>query len=88
MDNSRNEQAQILARLQTKWLKHMERLLDEGTITSTDLATLFRFLHANGWTLDASKLSPQLRDKLGDRIDPTKFDDDDADVIAGRIGVA
>jgi hypothetical protein len=69
-----DEQLDIAERLQGKWLKHMERLLDSGTITSTDMATLARLLMANGWALDPSKLSPKLRDKLIDSIPDGEFD--------------
>jgi hypothetical protein len=69
-----DEQLDIAERLQGKWLKHMERLLDSGTITSTDMATLARLLMANGWALDPSKLSPKLRDKLIDSIPEGEFD--------------
>jgi hypothetical protein len=69
------EQIDIAERLQGKWLLHMERLLDSGTITSTDLATLGRLLMANGWSLDPSKLPEGLRNKLIDEIGADAFDE-------------
>jgi hypothetical protein len=42
----------------------MERALENGTITSTDLATLARVLLANGWALDPTRLPTSLKDKL------------------------
>lgn len=69
------EQLDIAERLQGKWLKHMERLLDSGTITSTDMATLARVLLANGWALDPSKLPQKLREKLIDSIPEGEFDE-------------
>lgn len=75
--------ADLVTELKTAWLRHMAKLLREGTIASTDLATLARVLMANGWTLDPSRLPKGLADKLGDRIDPSKFDDDDADAPHG-----
>jgi hypothetical protein len=69
------EQIDIAERLQGKWLRHMEKLLDAGTITSTDLATLGRLLMANGWSLDPSKLSESLRSKLLDSMDESTFDE-------------
>lgn len=79
----KQEQIDISERLQTKWLKHMETLFDNGTITSTDLATLARFLSANGWTLDVTRLPKGLKDKLTSGIDPKSFEDD-ADVLPLR----
>lgn len=68
-----NEQITIAKRLQLKWLLRMERLLDDGTVTSTDLATLARVLAANGWQLDESRLPKNLKDKLTKNV---SFDDD------------
>lgn len=73
----KEEQVAIAERLQLKWLVRMEKLLDEGTITSTDMATLVRFLIANGWTLDPSRLPQGLRDKLTANVSPEDFDDSD-----------
>lgn len=81
-DRLLQEQAAIAERLKLKWLRRMEQLLDEGTITSTDMNTLARVLMANGWVLDPDRLPKGLADKLGDyRVDPTKFSDDDPDVV-------
>lgn len=55
---------EVAERLQQKWLKRMEEMLDDGTITSTDLATLYRFFAQNGWTVDPKKMPKGLRDKL------------------------
>lgn len=78
-DNNLSPQDQIALkeRLQTLWLQHMEKLLTEGTITSTDLATLARVLLQNGWTLDPTKLPSDLRSKLTSQIDPNELDDND-----------
>jgi hypothetical protein len=73
--------ASIVERLKLKWLQRMEKMLDENTITSTDLATLARLLNANGWILDPKRLPKGLADKIGDRVDPKSFEDDDPDVI-------
>jgi hypothetical protein len=83
MDTSKT-QLSTSERLQEKWLTHMEKLLDSGTITSTDMATLARVLLANGWSLDPKKLPSGLRDKLTRGMDPKAFDDDD-EAVAGRI---
>lgn len=68
------KQKEIVERLQTKWLQRMETLLDAGEITSTDMATLYRFLSDNGWSLDPSKLPQGLREKLTDKV---SFKEDD-----------
>ncbi len=70
------EQITIAQRLQTKWLEHMDRLLDAGTITSTDMATLARVLLTNGWTLDPKKLPKSLRDMLTQHVTPDDFADE------------
>jgi len=57
-------QIELTKRLQVLWLQHMEKLLDSGTITSTDMATLYRFLSGNGWTLDPKQLPKSLRDLM------------------------
>ena len=72
---SHPEQIEVAKRLQTKWLLHMERLLDEGEVTSTDLATIARLLSQNGWVLDSSRLPSRLRDKLTAEFDPTEADE-------------
>jgi hypothetical protein len=67
------EMVAIAQRLQLKWLKRMEQLLDAESITSTDMATLARLLSQNGWTLDPTQLPQNLRDKLTSHV---SFDDD------------
>jgi hypothetical protein len=58
------QQIEISKRLQVLWLKHMEKLLDNGEITSTDMATLARVLLHNGWTLDPKQLPKSLKDMM------------------------
>ena len=58
------DQIDISKRLQVLWLTHMEKLLDSGTITSTDMATLARVLLHNGWSLDPKSLPKSLRDLM------------------------
>ena len=77
------KQLEITERLQLKWLERMEKLFDEGTITSTDMATLQRFLTANGWTLDPTRLPQGLKDKLTSNVDPKSFEDS-GDVLPFR----
>lgn len=68
------EQRIIVLRLQLLWLTRMETLFTEEKITSTDMATLYRFLADNGWSLDPSKLPQKLAEKLTDRV---AFDEED-----------
>ena len=71
---TQEEQVDIAERLQGKWLLHMERILDAGTITSTDMATLCRWLMANGWSLDPSKMPQKIRDLVAE-IPADAFDE-------------
>lgn len=69
------KQIEIAERLQLRWLERMEVMMDEGTITSTDMATLARVLLANGWVLDPAQLPQGLRGKLTEAIpDPDAFE--------------
>lgn len=74
---SQQEQAALSERLQTKWLQRMEAMIDNGTATATDMATLARVLLANGWSFDPTQIPKNLRDKLTTHVDPTELDDDD-----------
>lgn len=71
---TQEEQREVADRLQGKWLLHMERLLDNGTISSTDMATLSRWLMANGWSLDPSKMPQKIR-SLVEEIGPDAFEE-------------
>ena len=72
MDTNHQDQVEIAKRLQMKWLRRMEHLLDSGEITSTDMATLARVLLQNGWSLDPNDLPQTLRNKLTKKV---SFDD-------------
>jgi hypothetical protein len=67
-------QQEIVERLQLLWLQRMETLLIAGELSSTDAATLYRFMSDNGWSLDPSKLPQELKDKLGA---PVEFSNED-----------
>lgn len=69
------QQVAIAERLQLKWLERMEKLLDEESITSTDMATLAKVLRDSGWTLDATKLPEKLRNKLTSEVSPEELVD-------------
>lgn len=79
-------QVEIAERLQMKWLQRMEEMLDEGTITATDMATLGRLLMANGWNLDPSQLPKNLRDQLEVEVDPDDLEDYDVYDLTRRLG--
>jgi hypothetical protein len=69
------EQREIAERLQLKWLQRMEKLIDQGEVTSTDMATLARVLMANGWNLDPAALPTGLADKLSTAIEDMDLGD-------------
>lgn len=80
VDNSTyspQEQANFADRLQAKWLRHIEWLLDKHLITSTDLATLSRVLMKNGWQFDMARLPKNLQDKLTSHVDFGTDDEED-----------
>jgi len=79
-DDSKKLQVEIASRLQLAWLKRMEKMLEDGTITSTDMATLARVLLANGWVLDPAQLPQGLRG----RITETLPDVDEFDALPAR----
>jgi hypothetical protein len=70
------QQTALAERLQTKWLQRMEKLLDSGEATATDMATLSRVLLQNGWSLDPKQLPQALRDKLTSNVSPEELEDD------------
>lgn len=76
MADTRKEQIEIAERLQLKWLKWMEAAIDANTITSTDLATLRKFLQDNGWNIDPARVPESLKDKLTAAV---RFDEDEED---------
>lgn len=77
-NNSRlTERIEQAERLQDLMLDHFEKLLISGEITSTDLATLSRLLHQNGFTLNRADLPEKLQNKL------TKIVEFDADEPGG-----
>lgn len=86
MKDDKAQQIAITERLQLKWLIRMEKLLDDGDITPTDMANLSRVLLANGWNIDPSRLPKGLRDKLEEHISPADLDDEENEYIAGTIG--
>lgn len=71
------EQFDIADRLKVKWLRRMEAMLDDESISSTDMATLGRLLSQNGWTLDRARIPSRLKDKLTANFDPSTPDADD-----------
>lgn len=81
------KQIEIAERLQMLWLEKMEARMKDGTATSTDFATLSKFLRDNGWTVDETKLPASLRDLLQESLpDPKEEPDGQETQIAGYIG--
>lgn len=81
-DSGREKQKEQVAKatqLQDLVLDDFITMAQEGTLTSTDRATVVRMLMANGWSLDPSQLPKNLRDKLTSAI---RFDDDVDDTEA------
>lgn len=79
----KSEQIEIADKLQTLWLRRMQKKMEKGTASSTDMATLMRFLVTNGWNLDPARLPKGLRDKLTTHLSPGDFDEDDG--VIGKI---
>ncbi len=84
MSDAKQSQIERVERLQDLWLERMETMLKDGSITSTDMATLYRFFAQNGWTVDPAKLPKGLQSILTKNVDPKRFEDDDADVLPLR----
>jgi hypothetical protein len=82
----KDAQVETANRIQSLWLRRMELMLQNGTATSSDLATLERFLRHNGYTVDASRLPKGLRDKLTSQVDPESFEDDEDDQVLPMTG--
>lgn len=82
-EHERRTQVDITERLQLKWLTRMEYMIDNGLMSSTDMATLARFLMQNGWNVDPARMPKGIRDKLTTHFSAEDLDDDD--VIVGTI---
>ncbi len=75
MADTTAKQREIVERLQLLWLERMETLLIEGLLSSTDAATLYRFMADNGWSLDPADVPGQLKEKLTGKIEFNEADD-------------
>ncbi len=73
---TKEEQVSLTDRLQTLTLKTFENRLESQTISDTGLATLVRFLMANGWSVDPSRLPKGLESLLTSKVDPKELDED------------
>lgn len=78
---TQQQQIEIMDRLQLKMLQRFETLLDNGEISSTDMATLVRLAEHNGWQLDPAKIPQGLKDKLTAGVSPEDFGEDDGKVL-------
>jgi hypothetical protein len=72
MTDNTNQQMTKAEKLQDLWLDAMIAKLEDGSATSTDFATLLRFLENNGWTVDPTKIPSDLKDMLSSQV---SFDD-------------
>lgn len=82
MAADKKEQIKIAERLQLALLKRFEKQLEDGSITSTDAATLTRLLSQNGWTLDETRIPQGLKGKLTQGLSAADFDQDDGKVVS------
>lgn len=62
------EHIEIAERCQLALLRLYETKLNDGTISDTGMGNLQRLLYNNGWSLDPSALSEDLRGKLTDGL--------------------
>ena len=68
-------------RIKRKLLARFEAILDDPSLgSSTDIATITRFLTQQGWRLDPTNIDEDLKKVLQDT--PELSDEDEADVIA------
>lgn len=84
-------QVELTELLQNKWLKVMGRKLDaflnpeeypNEPATSTDLATLLRFMSQNGWTVDPRTMPKPLKDLMtkvqaAEHVSPESYANDE-----------
>ena len=85
MSERKQEQVEQAELIQDLWLGRMIELLQSGEETSTDRATLIRWLEHNGWSVDPSRLPQELKDKLTSHIEPGDDIGDDVIPIASAM---
>jgi hypothetical protein len=71
------DQAVLAQRLQSKWLRRMEWLIDQNLITPTEMTALARVLMQNGWQFDLAKIPKKLGEKLTSLVDTEEMDAED-----------
>lgn len=76
-------QIKLADELQDLVLADLKKILDNGTATATDRATIIRLLRDNGWNLDPSRLTTSLKDKLTNKV---RFDEDLTEEETGTRG--
>jgi hypothetical protein len=79
------DQVEIAKQIQEMLLENFLEILSDGTITSTDRATIVRWLTANGWSVDETDAADDLRELIKQsrsnsliRNAPTTGDEEDA----------
>lgn len=68
---------ELMKRIRRKMLEHWYEMLENGSISATDMATITRLASQNGWVLDETRLPSRLKDKLTAHYDPSAPDADD-----------
>ena len=80
-EDTKQQQMELIEKLKLKVLQHLDRRLDEGVISGTEVATLISLLKDNGWVLDESQLPGSLKDKVGGLGLPTMDDEADPEEV-------
>lgn len=85
MPKDKQEQINAGERIQDALLKRWEKILEDESISAAEVAVIVKMLRDSGWTLDPTRLPQGIKDKLTEKVDPSQFDEDDGDVVVGRI---
>lgn len=64
-----SDQIHLAQELQMSLLKDFKRMLEDGSATAADRATLRKLLADNGWSLDPSNLKRSLKDTVDAAMD-------------------
>lgn len=80
MDNKERKRLQVetVQELQDSLLKEFKRLLEHPEeLTSTDRATIARFLTGAHWDLDPNTVANTLKDHITSKVDPNEFEEEE-----------
>lgn len=81
MASDKDRHVALAEELQLLWLEDMVQQYKDKTISSTDRATLIRFLSANGFSVDPSRMARGLSEKLTSGVSPEDFAEDDGKIL-------